>query len=304
MHKLNETKAIVTCCIPSYNHQEYVKDAMLSVISQTYAYIELIIIDDGSTDNSVNEIKQLEQACRERFVNTIFIYRENKGLTETLNEMLSLSTGQYITLLASDDQFLPHKIDSLVTILDSLDHDSYAAVFGDALIFSELNPQSNEKFIEKYNADISTEEDVTYRSILHKNYLPAMSALYTRKSLEDIGWFSKELRLEDWDLYLKLLQHYHIKLTNDVVAKYRLHEANSIFVENTRLLKDTLTILDKQKDFAFQSGCKGIWYYKLYDTCYTLIRRNELRVNDIKYFSLLYFIKYLFSKIKKKVSVI
>jgi glycosyltransferase involved in cell wall biosynthesis len=293
-------KGLVTCCIPSYNHQHYVKDAILSVINQDYNDVELIVIDDGSSDQSKEVIQKLEAKCRDRFVYTKFIYRENQGLSITLNEMLSFSRGEYVTFLASDDQFLPHKITSLVTKLSSLDNNVYCSVFGDAAIFSELNDNATDSFVNKYTKSGKINADVNYIDILTNNYLPAMSALYTRKSLVAIGGFTTNLRLEDWDLYLRLLQCYKIYYTQNVVAKYRLHDFNSIFIENTRLLKDTLKILHAQKEYAFANGGKDVWYWKLYDTYYTLLRKRELSLCDCKEISLYKVLRYLLLKISSR----
>lgn len=293
---------LVTCCIPCYNHEDYVKESIESVIKQGYNNIELIVLDDGSSDNSVEIIKGLEEACNERFVNSTFIYRENKGLSVSLNEMLALAKGKYITFLASDDKFFPDKVEYLVNQFNILDDTLYCAVFGDAEIFSDIDINQRGSFIGKYNNGVTLIDDITYANILTKNFLPAMSALYVRKILLDIGGFSNELRLEDWDIYLRLLQYYKIKVLPKKVAYYRLHNENSIFLQNVKLLNDTLSILSFQREFSLNNGYKKIWYWKLYDTYYSLLRKRELSLKNIKHFSFTMAMSYFLKKINKLLS--
>ena len=93
----------VTVCIPSYNHAKYVNEAIDSVIAQTYREIELVIIDDGSTDESLETIRKKQTQIADRFIRHEVRSRGNKGLPITLNEALAWSNGKYFVMLSSDD---------------------------------------------------------------------------------------------------------------------------------------------------------------------------------------------------------
>src|SRR5690606_14961295 len=103
-------QALVSVIIPSYNHEKFVCDSIQSVINQSYQNIELIVIDDGSTDSSVEKIKKLIPRCAKRFTWFEFMHRPNKGLSATLNEALEWAQGEYFSSLASDDIILEDKI--------------------------------------------------------------------------------------------------------------------------------------------------------------------------------------------------
>lgn len=107
---------LVTIVIPSYNHSKYVINSIQSIIDQDYDNIELLVIDDGSTDNSVEVISNFIECNKisDRFYRFKFIHRENKGLCATLNEGLKWSNGLYFSPFASDDIALPYKISYLV----------------------------------------------------------------------------------------------------------------------------------------------------------------------------------------------
>ena len=101
---------LVSVVIPCYNHESFVQDSIQSVIDQTYQNIELIIIDDGSKDGSVEKIKEMIPACQERFIRFEFRHRPNKGLSATLNEALEWCEGEFFSPLASDASFSASKI--------------------------------------------------------------------------------------------------------------------------------------------------------------------------------------------------
>ena len=126
---MTEQQPLVSIVIPCYNHSQFVQETIQSIIDQDYENIELIIIDDGSKDNSVEVIQEMIPACEERFVRFEFRYRPNKGLCATLNEALEWCEGEYFSPLASDDIALPHKTSFLLK-----KHQQYdaAVVFGSA----------------------------------------------------------------------------------------------------------------------------------------------------------------------------
>lgn len=122
----------VTVVIPSYNHAAYVEKAIRSVLAQSYPDCELIVIDDGSTDDSPKRIAELHARENGRFT---FISRTNRGLIHTLQEGLDLATGEFFCELASDD-YLPH--DSVQCRLDGLmARPEWVAVYGEGLTVNE-----------------------------------------------------------------------------------------------------------------------------------------------------------------------
>ena len=112
---------LVSVVIPCYNHESFVQDSIQSVIDQTYQNIELIIIDDGSKDGSVEKIKEMIPACQERFIRFEFRHRPNKGLSATLNEALEWCEGEFFSPLASDDRYFRNKVLSQVEKISEFD---------------------------------------------------------------------------------------------------------------------------------------------------------------------------------------
>ncbi len=119
---------LVSVVVPCYNHEKYVKETIESIINQTYKNIELIVIDDGSKDNSVQVIQ--EMADKHGFT---FVHRPNKGLSATLNEGIRLSKGKYFCAIASDDILMLEKIEKQVTFMEA--NPEYGMCYGKILYF-------------------------------------------------------------------------------------------------------------------------------------------------------------------------
>lgn len=119
---------LVSVVIPSYNHRDYVIQAIESVLDQSWPEVDLIVIDDGSKDGSPEVIQNL----LERRGGFRFIARENRGLLKTLNEGLAMARGEFFCELASDDFFPPDSLEKRVRFL--LEHPVCVAVFGDGNI--------------------------------------------------------------------------------------------------------------------------------------------------------------------------
>lgn len=207
---------LVTVVIPCYNHEQFVQDSIQSVIDQDYENIELIIIDDGSKDSSVEKIKEMVNSCQKRFTRCKFEYRENKGLCATLNEALQWSDGEYFSPLASDDIALSHKTSYLV---DKIHNSEYAVVFGNVTNIGNI--VAVEKKIEQ------TEH--TFDDLFMQINLPfAPAALLKTHELKAIGGYCESVKLEDWYMWLKLTNSSKALASfNEVVCLYRRHDNNT-----------------------------------------------------------------------------
>jgi alpha-1,3-rhamnosyltransferase len=125
---LTNQPPLVSVIVPAYNHERYVQETILSIINQTYKNIELIIIDDGSSDNTWGKIIDLQNICKDRFSRIDFSKQDNAGTCITLNRLIEKSSGEYIYLIASDDKAAPEAIEKELFFL--LENQEYALVVG------------------------------------------------------------------------------------------------------------------------------------------------------------------------------
>ncbi|EID4390487.1 glycosyltransferase [Vibrio vulnificus] len=215
---MNESP-LISIIIASYNHSDYIKKTIESAIEQDYDNIELIIIDDGSKDNSDMVISELKSRCENRFKRYVYIKQSNMGLSRTLNKAISISNGKYIMPIGSDDIVIKNKCSVLLPYLE--DDDLLAAVFGCAIFIDEHDRETG---YQKPIMKIHTMDEL----ILSEN-LPLTPGVILRKSaLDNVGGFHSELKLEDWYMWLKLADSgYKLMTVDKVVSRYRVHSTNT-----------------------------------------------------------------------------
>lgn len=221
MSEFGEDVPLVSVIIPSFNHEAYVQACILSVISQNYPNIELIIIDDGSSDDSVSKIMEMVPACKNRFARFELRHRPNIGLTGTLNEGLEWCEGDYFSTIASDDVMLPNKTALQVPYL--LDNKKCAAVFGG---FQYMDNHS--KIIKK--CSLQSQRHV-FREMIMLRGLPAAPTGLIRKDLVlECGGYDPNIKVEDWYMWLKLTEseEYYFQSLPNVVTNYRYHLGNTV----------------------------------------------------------------------------
>ena len=211
---------LVSICIPSYNHGKFIKQTIESVLFQDYKNIELLIIDDGSLDNSIKIISELLNECQKRFVRFEFIKQKNLGLNKTLNKALAWSKGKYFSYLGSDDIILFNKITLLVKEFEEIKDKNLAGVFGSY----EIIDQNNNKIYRK----ILNSKKINFIDIIKWDYdLNTPGQLLKLSLLKDNGGYKNDLYFEDWYMWLKLsYQNLYFTTTQQVIAKYRVHNDN------------------------------------------------------------------------------
>lgn len=212
---------LVSIVIPCYNHEEFVQDSIQSVINQTYENIELIIIDDGSKDSSVEKIQKMISTCTKRFTRFEFRSRPNKGLSATLNEALEWCEGTYYSALASDDIFLKNKIQSQIDCFLKLNNEKIVGIFGGYNLID-----INNKVIKTI---LSKNKIYNFNDIfLHNFNLPAPTALLKLENVKKVGGYDEKLKIEDWFMWLKLTEDGNKLMSfEQILVNYRSHESNT-----------------------------------------------------------------------------
>lgn len=211
--------ALVSMCMPAYNHAEYIQEAIESVINQDYQNIEFIIINDGSIDNTHNKIKELENKCINRFVNFIYISRENEGVSNTVIEALSLANGKYIMFTGSDDT---QSVSRVSTFINHMNNNPTLNC-----CYSAYNNINTKGIVEKIN--ISKKKSFNFKDIIFGQYdISLISYIYNTKILKELNAFSKDVKMEDWHLALKMTDKFgNIEFIDDTLYNHRIHDYNT-----------------------------------------------------------------------------
>lgn len=188
----------VSVVMPAYNHQEYVGRSIDSVISQTYPNVELIVVDDGSTDKTWEKISEKLNDNPGLFK---AISRKNGGVCSALNEGVALSSGEFIAVIASDDYYLPTKLSEQIQLFLNL-KDKVALVHSGAYLDYQ-NGQDFEDITGSYKPAVgSCLNDV----LTQKVRIVAPSIIFRRSAFDTVGGFDEELEAEDVDFFMRLAQ--------------------------------------------------------------------------------------------------
>lgn len=210
----------ISVLLPLYNGESYIREAVESVIAQTHRDFELLILDDGSRDGSLAQVREI--ARRDPRVRVIA--RENRGLTETLNELLAAATGELVARMDADDVCLPDRFARQVAFL--AEHPEVVCVGGDAEMIDERGRFLTVLHVPEDDAEIQRQALVGHAPLFHP------SVMIRREVLARIGGYRHEFwPAEDLDLWLRLGEAGALANLRGPVLRYRLH-AHSISATN------------------------------------------------------------------------
>jgi glycosyltransferase involved in cell wall biosynthesis len=199
-----------------YNHAQYVEEAIQSVLAQTYQSIQLIILDDGSDDESVAIIKKNISFKSEI---TFLVNETNQGYTKSLNKALSKATGEFIIDLAADDILLPDRIAEGVKELEKAGS-TYGVNFTDAYLIDEQGKEIG-KHSDKY-AHVSIPTGDIYKDVIHRYFICSPTLMFRKQVIEYIGGYDETLAFEDFDFIIRASRSFQFCYTPKPLLKKRL----------------------------------------------------------------------------------
>ncbi|MDD3296623.1 MAG: glycosyltransferase [Candidatus Omnitrophica bacterium] len=214
--------------IPAYNNADLTVKAVESVLNQTYKNIEIIVVDDGSTDNT----REILQPYSKRIK---YIYKKNGGACSARNLGISAANGEYIGFLDCDDIYLPRKAERSVKFLD--EHPDYGFVYTAAYYIDE-----NEKILRKFSHYLSRKTGWINKKLLLRNYICSSTAVIRKSSFEKTGVFDESIFTPaDWDMWLRLSENYKVGYINEPLTLYRI--TDSYILKNIELFKNEETVV-------------------------------------------------------------
>ena len=206
----------ISIIIPVYNAEMFIEQAIQSVLAQTLSDYELIIVNDGSTDNSGNIIRKYMVDPRVKYY-----FQDNFGESYARNVGLKKAIGEYIAFLDADDIYSIEKLEKQILFLNT--HQQYDAVYNDAIC---IDVNGNEIGYLKSEEKIEDSKNLL-AYILYRQIIPASaSMMFRRKSIQDI-YYPEEYRFaEDYAFILKVAEKCRIGYLNEPLYFYRRHNNN------------------------------------------------------------------------------
>ncbi|MFA7677230.1 MAG: glycosyltransferase [Candidatus Omnitrophota bacterium] len=212
----------VSVIIPAYNKAELTVETVESVLAQTYGNTEIIVIDDGSTDNTKVKLEPYLDRIK-------YVYKKNGGACSARNLGISIARGQYIGLLDCDDLYLPEKIELSVNYLE--DHPDFGFVHSAAYFIDEKG-----KILRTFSSGDNRCSWIG-KKLLLKNFICNSTVVAKKSCFEKSGVFDEEIFTPaDWDMWLRLAENYKTGYIDKPLTMYRVSSA--YILKNTELFKN------------------------------------------------------------------
>lgn len=221
----SENHPLVTVFVGCYNHSRFVEECLDSVRHQTYPKLQVIIFDDCSKDNSVSVI---ENWLKKHQLDWDFIsHTRNVGICASLNEVLRLARGKYISMVAADDVWLPDKTSRQVEMMEQMPSD-VGVVYSDAFQVNENGDTLPQMFIEGYRKFVVPPEGFLFDVLWEGNFIPAMTTLIRCDCFTRVGMYDEDLCFEDWDMWMRISRKFRFAYDNVPEARYRVVSSSAV----------------------------------------------------------------------------
>ena len=268
---------LVSVVVAAYNHQKYVQETIKSVIDQTYQNIELIVIDDGSKDNTWQKIQELSDTCQRRFSRFVAQKQQNLGPSITLNKAFPLCKGKYIAVIASDDVYLPSCLEEQVKVMeenpkivqtlpDNISIDGKGKTFKGFEWRKNFFTLKSDYWLSRYPSfDLSGEDFHSYKTVLEKDFW-SNGFLWRKEALDKFFPIPTVKMSEDYYINLQLAKLGLVKFVNKPLLLYRIHDTNTlndkeymdIIGTNVRIEEIKTVLKPEQK--KWKKVLKEIWF--------------------------------------------
>jgi glycosyltransferase involved in cell wall biosynthesis len=214
-----EDVPLVTVFVGCYNQSRFVEECLDSVKRQTYPNLQVIIFDDWSKDNSVALI---DSWLKRHGLDWQFIpHSRNIGICASLNEVLRLARGKYISMVAADDVWQPDKTSRQVKTMEQMP-DDVGVLYSDAFQIDENGEMLPQMFIESHRKFVIPPEGFLFDVLWEGNFIPAMTTLIRRDCFTKVGTYDEDLCFEDWDMWMRISRIFRFAYDKTATAKYRV----------------------------------------------------------------------------------
>ncbi len=212
----------VTVICSCFNHEKFVNESIKSVLNQPYKNIQLIVIDDFSSDASVSTIQEFIN----NFPEILFIKNNcNLGITKSFNNAVKQAKGDYIIDLAADDVLLPNCIESQLNAFKTSQFENLAIVYGNAELISEKGTHISYYFDVNSNLKTTSkiiDGDMYSQIISEKTILCSVASMVKKSVFDDLNGYDVNLSYEDFDFWIRVSRNYNIDFIDAVLVQKRI----------------------------------------------------------------------------------
>jgi glycosyltransferase involved in cell wall biosynthesis len=224
---------LVSIIVPTYNRAHTVGCAIRSVLSQTYQNFDIIVVDDGSVDNTEDTVKGLEDP-RIRYIR----HERNRGGSAARNTGIKAARGEYIAFQDSDDEWLPEKLSKQMQVFANGSIEA-------GVVYTRLWRIKDGKKVYTPSADLTQIQGNIHNKLLRGNFVATPTAVVRKECFERAGMFDEQLpRFQDWDLFIRISRFYEFACVNEpLVVSYLMPD--SISANSHATIKALELLLEK-----------------------------------------------------------
>ena len=277
---MSKKNSLVSMVVPAYNHEDYVVDCIESILGQDYPNLDLIVINDGSTDSTGEIIEAYIKKHGEKFR---YVSKKNEGLIKTLNLGIRMAKGKFFCELASDDMLLPRSIRARVEYLEA--NPKVDAVFADCHLLYGDNEKTTDRLIAGKKTGFTSAKH-TIKDYLDKSteiFFP--TGMLKLSTLKQIGGFDADFRFcEDMITRYQLAMSANVAYLNIPVMYYRRHPTN-VSGSPMRIIPEKILALEKLSRMVDDGNLKGLINKRLFKYNLKYFKLGMSKGLDAKEFS-------------------
>ena len=235
---------LVSVVLPTYNRADVLSRAIDSVLAQTYDDFELLVIDDGSVDETRERVTSYDDS-RIKYLPL----ERNRGASTARNIGIDHAQGQYVAFQDSDDEWLPEKLTAQVRVMNDAPPDV-------GIVYTGFVRIDGDSWVYVPGPNVETPEGYVQSELLKNNFITTACALVRKRCLGSVGGFDDSLpRLQDWDLWLRLSREYEFRLVDRPLLHQYL-QPDSISRDRAALIEAKRRLLDTHESLFEQASNK------------------------------------------------
>jgi glycosyltransferase involved in cell wall biosynthesis len=242
-------KPLVTVILTTYNQEKYIEETLTSVFYQTYPYIQLIVVDNASTDRTLAIIESFKASAPAFQVIRNYT---NEGLCKAFNQGLSIANGKYMIDLSGDDIMMPDRIEKQVEAFEKLP-DEFAVVFSNALYIDEKGARLHHHYgVDVHEKALSPipSGDV-YKNILEKYFICTPTMMMRTTTLNQMGGYDENLLFEDFDFWIRSSVLFKYFYLDEILTQKRIHPSSlstKVYQKGSGMLASYYAVCNKAYD--------------------------------------------------------
>lgn len=281
---MSNSNSVTVVCI-CYNHEKWIEVALDSVKTQDYSNVNLIVVDNGSQDESPEKIKSWVQKNEKSLPIEVVLLKQSIPYCRLFNEVLESVKSDFVLDLAGDDFLYPEHIAKSIVRLDS---DSTAAlVFSDAIIQAESGSQTT--FYPRSSSGkllFKVQEGDIYELLIRRSHISAPTVLFRTSTLKSVNGYDESLAYEDFDVHLRLARRYRLLFSDHIGVLKRKHSASMSAAQykrySSQMLPSTIKVCRKIKEMnRNQEEDDALKERVCYELKHTLFSANFNSANDL-----------------------